>query len=139
MRFLNRKLLISLFFITLTCTFSFGSKAFAVEDGRDNWVHIFIAAGPLFGLGSVRAGVDSWEFGLMNSMSFGVAKFFTKNGFYGGMGLIVDNNVSPGFFGAVGYDLQFLTMLSLRLEFNTSASIEGFMDEGALLGVALHF
>jgi len=115
-------------------------EANALSSGRDNYFHVFAAAGMLGSIGSIRVGIDEWELGLLNPRAVGFAKFFTSGSIYGGFGFVIlDANNSQGIFGGAGLMWDFWKIFSLRLEFNTSVAYDGFMSENALLGLAVHF
>ena len=120
---------------TLLLIASFIKPSYSVVDEKIG--HLYVAGGPgLISLGSVRVGVRSWEFGLLNRSGIGLAKLFYKGNVYAGFGPAYVNGF--GFYGAMGFEWPFWSIFSFRSEINTVHSFNNYSEGGILAGFTFY-
>jgi hypothetical protein len=98
--------------------------------------HLYIGAGELYGLASIRFGGASWEAGLLNRGLIGVAKTFHKEKFYaqGGVGLTINNGI--GFLGSMGLEYGFWKVMGFRIETNIAHGLDNYASAELQLGLS---
>lgn len=108
--------------------------AHAVKD--ENYFHAFVGLGELYNPSSYRIGHKQWEFGQLNRQSFGLVKLFHKGSIYAGFGPAYVKGF--GFYGAMGFELPFWSVFTLRGELNGTNSFSNFAHGDALLGLTFY-
>lgn len=114
------------------------TEAWAYGEG-EKWAHLYVAAGALYGLGSVRLGHKNYEIGMMNPRAFGGAYMIRAGNPYVSFGAILNQNLIPGLYGGVGVMWDFFNHLSIRLELNGSSGFDGYSHSEGLLGLGVYF
>lgn len=122
---------------TLMLLFLFSLTSFGKE--KESIGHLYVGFGELYGVGTIRVGRNSWEFGKLNSRSIGFAKQLYKGNTYAAFGGVITQNTTPGFYGALGLDISVLSWLTLRGELNGSTSIDNYSYGELLIGATLSF
>ncbi|MDA8792929.1 hypothetical protein N9N67_06755 [Bacteriovoracaceae bacterium] len=127
---------IKLLFILI---FSFYSLS--VQAAKDEkYAHVYVGAGELLGLGTVRVGFKEWEFGMLNQRApLGAMKQIYKDDLYVGAGFVLNYNLSPGIIGAVGYEYYFWKIFSFRAEANVSHSVDNYSHANGLVGLTVYY
>lgn len=126
-----RKLIFVILFLLLS------SNLRAVE--KEKFLHIYGALGQLYNPASFRIGHKTWELGLLNRTSIGLAKLLYKGNIYAGFGPIISINSSFGVYGSVGVDIPFLKLFSFRAELNGTNSIDNYGMAELLLGATIYW
>ena len=115
-----------------TTTFAANQKNFSLFGG----------VGELFVPSSIRIGLGSWEFGLLNKSALGITKNFYLDNKYISFGPTLINErarKSFGFFGAVGVDFQFFNWLYIKTELNAARSFTNYGFGSALIGIGVYW
>lgn len=89
-------------------------------------------------IGSLRLGIETWEFGILSTNFYGAEKIYSFGNYYTGLGLGLKGE-SFGFQGSAGFNLNMLSMLNLRGELYIIHLLTGFDEGRALLGLHLNF
>ncbi len=96
--------------------------------------HLYGAFGELYAVSSLRIGHKTWELGKLNGRTFGIAKLLYKGNFYTAFGPVITQNTTPGFYGGVGFETEFMHIFSFRVEANAAASYDNFTYGEILVG-----
>ena len=105
-------------------------------------VGLYAGAAPLLQFpGTLRIGIDEWEFGLLNSYSVGFNKNIKVDSSYSSFGIaaIFHGDVSAGFFAAVGWEPMLFWDLHFRVELNSAISYTGFGRGEGYMGLSYYF
>lgn len=132
-----KKYLISIaFFISLLTSFSVSAN-----DQASNF-RLLVGAGEGLGLGSIRFGFGSVDFGLLNKRAIGATTYFYSGRYYANLGPVwVSNNSSGGLglFGAIGTDFKFFNFVYIKTELNSTVSINNYSYGSALVALGIYW
>ncbi len=122
------------FWVTLILSLTLANQAFATFS-------LYYAVGPVFSTpGSIRAGINQWEVGLLSPGGVGIDKVFAmseKNYMAFGPVMVISGDGAFGFYGSVGRKGKLFWGLSYRIELNSVFGFNGFSDGGGLAGISL--
>lgn len=115
--------------------------AILAEGGRKSarLGHVFGGLGLLYSPASLRVGGATWEVGLLNSRSFGIATLnnFSANS-YASLGVVVMTANNPGIFAGVGTEFWNWRLINFRLEANAAVSQRNQNHAEILFGISLN-
>jgi len=126
-----------LYFISLSILFY--SEKISAQGQGENWGHLYVAAGSLYGLGSIRLGHKNYEIGMLNSHSFGACVLLRAGNPYAAFGAILNQNAFPGLYGGVGIIWDYFNHFNIRLELNGSSGFDGYSHGEGLVGAGVFF
>lgn len=90
--------------------------------------------------GSIRVGINAWEFGRLSSGSLGVVKRFKKDSVYGAFGPVLHaGSASLGLSAALGWEPHLFWGLHFRTEAIAYTTIAGIAKGEAVLGLSYQF
>ena len=125
----------TIFVFVYFLAFSFFSQStFAVSGSRFRGM---VGVGEGLSPSSYRIGIGSYDLGLLNRSSLGIAQNFYHGKYYVSFGPAYVYRVSggPGFFGGAGMDLKYFDLVYLKLELNTGVSFNNYSFGSALIGL----
>ena len=97
--------------------------------GENRGFNVNVGAGTAFGLGTLRVGYESWEFGYLNFKTLGATHRIAREKDYITLGAaaLISTDVSPGLHAAYGYSFPLLntSWFDLRVEGGATVSING--------------
>lgn len=102
----------------------------------EEYFHFYAALGELYNPTSYRIGHKDWEFGKLNRETLGLVKLFQKGSLYGAFGPAYVKGI--GVFGAMGFELPFWNVFTLRGELNGANSFSNFSHGEALIGLTFY-
>ena len=92
--------------------------------------------------GSLRLGVDAWEFGMLHQTAYGAVKNFSwSSNYYSSFGfaLTAQGESSFGFWGAMGFKYGIFWGLNLRGEIFGVHAVNGYGLSAGILGLGFNF